>query len=318
MLPTVDDARKKVGILLARLSGYRTGIAAMILGIIGLRLGAVDRHEFWRDMAIALTVSGVIGSIIEFRAHARRERAAKNEERAKNIETVVLNQAMTQIGRIGTLGELFCPSWMVELDIEKKQIETPKGRKLRYVSTGTLTYTLVNMSLSEKSVILRHELECDVRGSDNGIDLPTIESLTYQTKSRAGASLQDMVTFEFPPPFSSGSLRFDARSGLVSSPGIVIPADAMIEVKIKRHEAVGRQFPWYMFWITGKAEVRVRSCGEHPLGFVLVERPTVSLHAEQCRDGEYHVFTIEDLLPGQGFAIFIDEAPFARTAGERH
>lgn len=304
-----EEGLRRLAALSARFAGYRTAIVAVLCGVVGLVLSSAWDAELWhhleRDISIALIVSGVISSLIEIRAHARRVRDAKDEERSQNIEAVILNQAMRQIGKIGTLGPLFCSSWVLDLDISRRAIDTKHGTKNRYVSRGTLNYTLVNLSQTEESVILRHELESDVHGTVDGVDLPSMESFTYQTLSRDGVRLGPKETVTFPPPNRPDSLKYDRASGLVSSPPVSIPPDAMVEVEIRRVEAVGRQFPWYMLWITGQAEVRLSSSGSEPLTFSLVERPTVSLRAEPSTDGEKRVFKIADLLPGQGFAIFI-------------
>jgi hypothetical protein len=270
------------------------------------RPGEVIDH-LTRDLGIALVISGVVGSLIEKHLNDRRVQAGKNDERGEVVRRVVLQQAMKQIGKVGGLGPIFCRLWHLETEIGLRDVVVSGGsKKKRYVSVGTLEYTLVSAGATEQPVVLRHELERDVKGRIDGTRLPLMTNFGYVVRDATKAVVSEKE-LDFPKiPIRSaaeGTLKFDPSTGDVEALPILLPPGGEVCVKMTRVEAVGTQFPWYMYWVTERVMVKVTSRPGDGLKFRFALRPKVSL--ENTANHPERALDVRDLLPGQGFSISI-------------
>jgi hypothetical protein len=289
-------------------------IAAFLSGVFLIAVGAVvDEpeilHEIVRDLGIAVVISVLVFVFIEYHNHRRREKETEQDVVSGILADMLGPEVWTQVKTAIIPDGIICERWELDASISREPVivTDSAGRKVEevhFVSRAVLRYTLRNYREREAPILLRHELESDIRGTTTaGNPLPCIKRLHIKPSALKPPS-EDLNTADLD---KQGCLR---GGGYFEMP-VTLSPESTLEVTLEREEAISGQFPWYMFWVTLRPRVVVHSVPGSGLVFGLRLRHPLGRDVDPARTDPSEWQLPAAFLQGQGFAIMTTGAATA-------
>jgi hypothetical protein len=283
-------------------SSLRKWFRILIFFPIGLGVIALSRcfnemplrHDLTRDLGIAIVVSTFVAVFIEYQREEETRKDAVDVFMGRIIPIRVWDDFRNNI----IARQVICESWDLDIFITRAQVTMEGGGpQEQFVATGTMVYKLNNLNnliRSEQLPKLWHELESDFRGVDQaGRELPRFILMSW-TAEGEDAKLWD-----------EEKLREFVQEGKLTVPSSALPkkSHGPVEVVVKRKEIIPIPggFPWYMYWITLKCKITIRTNVEG-LTFDLWPRHHQPEKFRPLLPGDTWSFD-GVLFPGQGFEI---------------